>query len=158
MSPDLPAALRVAIDWELEGAPRRDLAERAARTSAAYRAGGTSREAIRDGKDALAYALARLPATYAACAAAFAEAVRAAPGFRPHSLLDAGAGAAGASWAALEAWPTVAAVSWLDASVPFLDLAGRLAEGGPPSLAGAERRRVDLTGPGPWPQADLVAG
>jgi ribosomal protein RSM22 (predicted rRNA methylase) len=156
MSPDLPAALRGAIERELEGVPRKGLAERAARTSAAYRAGGTSAAVIREAGDALAYALARLPATYAACAAALAEAQARAPGFSPRRMLDAGSGTAAASWAAVETWPQVQAVTWLDASAPFLASAARLAQGGPAVLQAAEPRRADLAGGGPWPAADLV--
>jgi ribosomal protein RSM22 (predicted rRNA methylase) len=150
---ELPAALKAAIDRELEGVGRKGLAERAAATSAAYRKGGTSASVIRTTEDALAYALARLPATYAACATVFAEAARMAPGFSPKRLLDAGSGTAAASWAAADIWE-LDAVTWLDASAPFLDMAGRLAAGTP--LEGAERRRGDLTSVGPWPQADLV--
>ena len=150
---DLPAALRVAIDRELEGRPRGDLARRTAATTAAYRGGRTSAAAIKDEGDALAYALARLPATYAATAAVFAEARRMAPGFAPSSLLDAGSGPGGGSWAAREAWASVGQVTWLDASLPFLSLAARLAAGSP--LAGAETRRGDLTA-GAFPTADLV--
>ena len=92
MSPDLPAPLRAALDRALEGVPRKGLAERAARTSEAYRAGKPSSGVIREADDALAYALTRLPATYAACATVLAEAARMAPGFAPKTLLDAGAG------------------------------------------------------------------
>jgi len=150
---DLPAGLRAAIDRELEGRARGDLAARTAATTAAYRAGGTSFTAIRGEADALAYALARLPATYAATATVFAEAQRLAPGFAPGSLLDAGAGPGGGSWAARDAWPDIGHVTWLDASAPFLDLAGRLAAG--TALATAERRRGDLTAGG-FSAADLV--
>jgi ribosomal protein RSM22 (predicted rRNA methylase) len=156
MSPDLPGALRTALARALEGVPRKGLAERAARTSDAYRAGRPSADVIREAEDALAYALTRLPATYAACAAVFAEAARMTPGFAPSSLLDAGAGTGGASWAASEVWPELTAVAWLDASPPFLALAAQLAAGGPPALRTAETRRGDLTGSGPWPKADLV--
>ena len=150
---DLPAALRAAIERELAGASRRDLATRTAATTAAYRAGRTSAAAIKGPEDALAYALARLPATFAATATAFAEAARMAPGFAPTSLLDAGAGPGGGSWAALETWPSLRQVTWLDASPPFLDLAWRLAADTP--LADADARRSDLTAGG-FPQADLV--
>jgi ribosomal protein RSM22 (predicted rRNA methylase) len=97
----------------------------------------------------------RLPATYAACATVFAEAARMAPGFAPRSMLDAGSGPAAASWAASEVWD-LAAVEWLDASAPFLDLAGRLAAEAPAAIRGAGRRRLDLTAAGAWPHADLV--
>ena len=158
MGVELPAALRAALDRELEGVSRRGLAERAARTSAAYRSGQGSAGVVRGLEDALAYALARLPATYAACATVFAEAARMAPGFAPATVLDAGSGPAAASWAALQAWPAIGHVTWLDESPPFLDLAGRLAADAPAAIRGAERRRADLTAPGAgWPQADLVA-
>ena len=156
MSPDLPAPLRAALDRALDGVPRKGLAERAARTSEAYRAGRPSAGVIREPADALAYALTRLPATYAACASVLAEAARMAPGFAPRSLLDAGAGTGAASWAASEVWPGLETATWLDASPPFLALAARLAADGPRALRAAEARRADLTAPGPWPKADLV--
>jgi len=154
---ELPGALRAALDELLEGVPRKGLADRAQATSEAYRAGKPSSGVIREADDALAYALTRLPATYAACAAVFEEAGRMAPGFRPRSILDAGAGTAAASWAALETWPGVGAATWLDASPPFLALAGKLAAEGPAPLRAADARRADLTGGGPWPKAELVA-
>ena len=158
MSVELPSALRAAIARELEGVSRKGLAERTARTTAAYRSGQGSAGVIREADDALAYALARLPATYAACARVFEEAALRAPGFAPRRLLDAGAGPAAASWAALEAWPELAQVSWLDSSPTFLQIAARLATEGPEPLRAAEARRGDLTGGGAaWPRADLVA-
>ena len=153
---ELPGALRGALERALDGVPRKGLADRARATSEAYRAGKPSSGVIREADDALAYALTRLPATYAACAAAFSEAVRMAPTFLPRSMLDAGAGTGAASWAALETWPGVQAVTWLDASPPFLTLAARLAAEGPPSLRDAEARHADLTAGGPWPKAELV--
>jgi ribosomal protein RSM22 (predicted rRNA methylase) len=112
---------------------------------------------VSQGDDALAYALARLPATYAACAAVFAEARQRAAGFAPQSLTDAGTGPGGAAWAAAEAWPGIAQVAGLDASAPFLALARRLAAEGPPALASAELRRAELSGAEPLPAADLVS-
>jgi ribosomal protein RSM22 (predicted rRNA methylase) len=156
MSPDLPGPLRAALDRALEGVPRKGLAERAARTSEAYRAGRPSSGVIREAEDALAYALTRLPATYAACVTVLAEAARMAPGFAPKSLLDAGAGTGAASWAASAVWPGLATLTWLDASPPFLALAQQLAAEGSPALQNAESRRADLTSAGPWPKADVV--
>ncbi len=156
MSFDLPAPLRAVIDRALEGVSRKALAERAAATSAAYRAGRGSSGVIREADDALAYALTRLPATYAACASALGEAARMAPGFAPKTLLDAGVGTGAASWAALEAWPRLKAAVWLDASPVFLALAAQFAALGPAALREADAQRADLTTPGPWPKADLV--
>lgn len=147
----LPAALQAAIARELSGASRRDLAERTAATSQAYRAGRGSASVIKGRDDALAYALARMPATYAACAAVFDEAARIAPGFAPETLLDAGCGPGTGSWAARETWSALTDITWLDASAPFLELAKRLAGD---DLA-ATTIRGDLTA-GPFPSADLV--
>jgi ribosomal protein RSM22 (predicted rRNA methylase) len=153
---ELPGQLRAALERALEGVPRKGLAERARATSEAYRAGKPSSGVIREADDALAYALTRLPATYAACAEAFSEAARMAPGFLPRSVLDAGAGTGAASWAALETWPGMGAVTWLDASAPFLTLAAKLASEGPPPLREATAQRADLTAAGSWPGAELV--
>jgi len=155
MGPELPPALRAAIDAELSGASRRDLADRTAATTAAYRAGRGSSAVIKGRDDALAYALARLPATYAACASVFGEAQDRAPAFAPASLLDAGCGPGGGSWAATQAWPSIERVAWFDASAPFLDMAARLAEGAPDPVRDAQAQRGDLT-VGPFPRADLV--
>lgn len=155
MSPELPTALRAAVARELEGVSRKDLALRAERTSQAYRAGRGSAGVIQGREDALAYALARLPATYAACAAVLEALQVAAPDFAPRSLLDAGCGPGAASWAAADVFDLERAI-WLDASAPFLDLAGRLAVEGPAALRAPEVRRLDLAAGGPWPTADLI--
>jgi ribosomal protein RSM22 (predicted rRNA methylase) len=107
-------------------------------------------------EDALAYSLARLPGTYAACMTAFAEAAARAPGFAPRSMLDAGSGPAAASWAALQTWGGIDEVAWLDSSAPFLDLAGRLAADAPAPLRASHRTRADLTATGDLDPADLV--
>jgi ribosomal protein RSM22 (predicted rRNA methylase) len=157
MSYDLPPALRLAADRLMEGVSRKDMAQRAGAISRRYRGGGGSAAVVTSQADATAYVLTRLPATYAACARVFAEAAERAPDFVPQSLLDAGAGPGGAGWAALEAWPQIAAASLLDSNRAFLDIAEALAVEGPSPLKAAQRLRADLTAPGDWPAADLVA-
>ncbi len=156
MSPDLPPALRQAADRLLEGVSRKGLAEQSARISAHYRAGQSSAGVVGSASDATAYVLTRLPATYAAGAHVLAEAARIAPDFEPRTLLDAGAGPGGASWAALETWPGIGAATLLDSNRAFLEMAGALAAEGPPALRDAQRLRGDLTAPQDWPVADLV--
>ncbi|MDE2488664.1 MAG: hypothetical protein KGO51_14825 [Alphaproteobacteria bacterium] len=156
MNAELPPALRDALAEALEGVSRKALAERARRISERYRAGGGSAAVIREPDDALAYALVRLPATYAACAAVFAEAQRMTPGFSPARLLDAGSGPGAASWAAAQAWPGLETVTWVDASAPFLGLAGRLGRHGPAPLRRPDVVAADLAADRPWPEADLV--
>ena len=155
MSDGLPAALKAALDAALEGVSRRDLAVRATATSGAYRQGGTSAGVIRDRADALAYALVRLPATYAAGATVLAEARRMAPAFAPATLLDAGSGPGGGGWAACEIWPSLSAVTWVDSSSWFLNLAAELAQEGPTPLRSATAQKIDLNAAA-LPTADLV--
>jgi ribosomal protein RSM22 (predicted rRNA methylase) len=153
---ELPAALRAAIDRTLQGRPRAGLAERAAKTSAAYRGGQGSAGVIREPDDALAYALTRLPATYAACRNAFAAASERRPDFAPRTLLDVGCGPGAASWAAMDVWPGLASAAWLDASRPFLDLCRQLSAQGPDALRTARDRLGDISTDVELTPADLV--
>jgi ribosomal protein RSM22 (predicted rRNA methylase) len=114
-SPDLPAELKAALDAELQGVSLNDAAKRAALISQTYRSGGSS-VAIRTMADALAYALARMPATYAAVSACLNALCEVRPDFAPHSLLDAGAGPGTASWAAAEALPSLQHFTLIDAN------------------------------------------
>src|SRR5215204_3971409 len=121
-SPDLPAELKAALDAKLRGFSRNDAAGRAASISKTYRDGGGS-GAIRSEADALAYALARMPATYAAVTASLNALVEIRPDFAPTSLLDVGAGPGTATWAAAEAFPSLQEFALLDANVTLRALA-----------------------------------
>jgi ribosomal protein RSM22 (predicted rRNA methylase) len=114
-APDLPAELKAALDARLQGLSRTDAARRAALISQTYRDGGGS-GAIRSEADALAYALARMPATYAAVTASLNALCQITPGFAPNSLLDVGAGPGTASWAAAEAFSSLQGFTLLDAN------------------------------------------
>jgi len=153
----LPEALRAAIDQRLEGQGRAGLAQRAQALSEGYRAGRASSALVRGEADALAYALTRTPATYAAARRALEEVLALRPDLAVSSLLDAGAGPGGGGWAAIDALPGLSAVIRLDHSPAFLDLAEDLAAAGPAPLAYAARLRADLADPAlSPPQADLV--
>ena len=142
MNPALPPELAAALERALTGVPRKALAASAQKMSAGYRQGETSR-AIVTPEDALAYAVARMPATYAACAAVFARLAEVMPGFAPGSLLDVGAGTGAASWAARSAWPDITAITMLDHNPALRALARRLADEG--GLAGVEIAQGDLS-------------
>jgi ribosomal protein RSM22 (predicted rRNA methylase) len=114
-SPDLPAELRTALEARLHGLSRNNAAARAASISRTYREGGGS-AAIRTETDALAYALARMPATYAALTASLNALREVSPGFAPTSLLDVGAGPGTATWAASEAFASLQTFTLLDAN------------------------------------------
>lgn len=156
MNPELPQALRAAAERLLEGASRRTLAEDSARMSAQYRAGGASHTVVTTEAQAAAYAVTRLPATYAACLHVLTEAARRVPDFMPSRVLDAGAGPGGASWAAAETWPSLDQATFLDSNRAFLDLAKKLGSEGPAVLRAAAPLKADLAAPGDWPTADLV--
>lgn len=157
MDAALPEALRAAIDRRLEGQGRAGLSQRALALSEGYRSGRTSSVLVRGEAEALAYALTRTPATYAAVRRALSEVLALRPGFAPTDLLDAGAGPGGGGWAALDALPGLSSVTRLDHNAAFLDLAEDLAAAGPGVLATAARLRADLTEPALLPPAaDLV--
>jgi ribosomal protein RSM22 (predicted rRNA methylase) len=126
--PTLPAELRASLDAKLEGLSRTDVAARAAAISGTYREGGNS-AAITSKTDALAYALARMPATYAAVVASLNALQEIRPDFAPQSLLDVGAGPGTASWAAAEAFPALASFTLLDANPALRGLALEFAAG-----------------------------
>ncbi|HEY0267437.1 MAG TPA: small ribosomal subunit Rsm22 family protein [Rhizomicrobium sp.] len=149
MQAALPQALTAALEALLHGVGRKDLAAAAEKLSAGYRTGQTS-AALVTAADAIAYAVARSPATYAACAAVFMRLSEAVPGFAPATVLDVGAGTGAASWAADAAWPGVR-VTMLDRNPALRALARRLADAG---LAGAEILSGDLAAE--KPRADLV--
>ena len=121
-SPDLPAELKAALDGKLRGFSRNEAAGRAASISKTYRDGGGS-GSIRSEPDALAYVLARMPATYAAVTASLNALVEIRPDFAPKSLLDVGAGPGTATWAAATAFPSLQDFTLLDANDALRKLA-----------------------------------
>src|SRR5580698_98446 len=126
--PDLPVELKSALDSKLQGVSRVEAAERAARISRTYRDGGGS-SAIRSETDALAYALPRMPATYAAVVASLNAISDVRSDFAPKSLLDVGAGPGTATWAAAEAFSSLQDFALLDANDALRALALDLAAG-----------------------------
>ncbi|MGB3447395.1 MAG: small ribosomal subunit Rsm22 family protein [Xanthobacteraceae bacterium] len=155
ISPDLPAPLRAMLEQQAHGLSRNDAAVRAASISRTYRDGGNS-GAIRSDADALAYALARMPATYAAVAACLNALMEARDDFHPESLLDVGAGPGTATWAALQAYSSLRRINLLDANSALRRLALTLAveqmQGSPLDYQQADAR----SGIAAMPQADLV--
>jgi ribosomal protein RSM22 (predicted rRNA methylase) len=121
-SPDLPTELKIALNAKLQGVSRNEAAGRAAVISQTYRGGGGS-GAIKSETDALAYALARMPATYAAITASLNALREITPDFAPESLLDVGAGPGTATWAAAEAFSSLRSLGLLDANAALRALA-----------------------------------
>ena len=128
LPPSLPAELKAALDAKLQGVSRTKAATRTALISKTYRDGGGS-GAIKSETDAMAYALARMPATYAAVAASLNALCEVRPDFAPETLLDVGAGPGTASWAAAEAFSSLRSFSLLDDNTALRALALDLARG-----------------------------
>ncbi len=153
MSGELPAALRSGLEALAATFPGRDLAAASAHLSADYRSGRGTRLATP--VDVAAYAIARMPATFAACAHALSEASNRAA-FVPRTLLDIGSGPGTAAWAAVEAYPSLEAVRLLD-SHPGMVATGRgLAAHATGVLSTAEWIGADLRSLPPDLKADLV--
>ena len=121
-APDLPVDLKAALEAKLQGLSRVDAASRAALISKTYRDGGGS-GAIRSETDALAYALSRMPATYAAVTASLNAVREITPWLAPASMLDVGAGPGTATWAAAEAFASLQSFTLFDANSALRALA-----------------------------------
>lgn len=147
----LPGPFQGAIAAWLDAHGGGGMRRQSAALTATYRAGGSSR-----GIDLASYLVARLPATHAAVSGVLAEAAALRPGFAPESMLDAGSGPGTASWAAVDVWPSLRHVTFLDNAPAFLTLAGELAAHGPEPLARAQRILGAMESLAPEAGADLV--
>jgi ribosomal protein RSM22 (predicted rRNA methylase) len=124
----LPGALRAALDNLAQGHGRTDLARRSRGITATYQARRNSSQALHSGADALAYALARMPATYAATTAALRQLQDTLPDCVPQTILDVGCGPGSASFAAAEIFTGLSQITLIDRNGPFLELAAKLAQ------------------------------
>jgi ribosomal protein RSM22 (predicted rRNA methylase) len=122
LPPDLPPDLKAGLARLTEGVSRKAIAERAAAQSRHYRAGRGSHW-ITTADDVLAYAFARLPATYAAAAAVFNAMREMLPAFQPRGMLDVGAGPGTAAFAAVQAFETLDNIRLIDANAELRKLA-----------------------------------
>jgi ribosomal protein RSM22 (predicted rRNA methylase) len=138
LSAALPPALRAALEDLAGRFPGRDLAAASRRLTEDYKAGRGSR--LPAPVDVAAYAIARMPATFAACAAALAEA-RERTDAAPRTLLDVGCGPGTASWAAFETFPEIGSAALLDTHPGMIALGRDLGRMGTPSLGAADWRR-----------------
>ncbi len=121
--------------------------------SAAYRGEAPSR-AARTRAQVGAYLAYRAPATFAAAAAVFRQVASRRPGWAPRSLLDVGAGPGVAAWAAVEAWPSLTALTLVEVE-PEMLAAGRELLPGARWIAGDV---ADARGPADLVVASYVLG
>jgi ribosomal protein RSM22 (predicted rRNA methylase) len=150
MTHPFPAHLAQLLDHLSEGHAHKALAARASLISDSYRTGKDSAVAIRDDVDALAYALVRMPATFAATSSAIGIARHALPDFARQSVLDLGAGPGTASFAAIAAWAGLTRIMLMDRPGPLKNLAGLLNPQA--EIIDADLSKADLV----LPRADIV--
>ncbi|QOR72875.1 rRNA methyltransferase [Ruania alkalisoli] len=94
---------------------------------------------------AVAYVLARMPATFAAARAALAELAMAVPSLEPSRVLDLGAGTGAMTWAAIDTFDSLSAVTLADYATDALDLAVRMLAEAPVEVD-RQDLRLDRTG------------
>lgn len=128
----LTAPLPEALEQALAGLAATRSGTSRARASAdltqRYRSGAASAPVARSREDVLAYAAARLPATFAATRIALRELAARAPWLQPTNQLDLGSGPGTALWAARETWPTVSATTAVEAEPEMRRVARELGE------------------------------
>ncbi len=151
MTLNLPEGLRAAVEEIASRHSISSLAETAENLSAKYRRGERGRAESWQA----AYAAVRLPATYAAIAAALGRLADACPDAQPATMLDIGTGPGTAVWAAKEAFPELARAEAFDRDDGMVELAGALADNGGLACA-VEWHRADASTEDTLPAADLV--
>jgi ribosomal protein RSM22 (predicted rRNA methylase) len=154
----LPPQLAAGIATEIEGVPARDLARAVQRLTTRYRgAGQPAGGVVRSDADVLAYLTYRMPATYAAVAAALAATAARRPGWRPQTLLDVGAGPGTAMWAAAETWPSLETIALVEHDPHMVAAGRRLAQASSnPAVRDARWCATDMTASSALPQSELV--
>ena len=143
---EFPLELRTRIEQAAASAAPGDLQRAAQAMSEAYRTRtGRGARMVQTEVAVLAYAAARMPATFGAAAQAMAW-TRAAMEDAPESLLDVGAGTGAAAWAAREVFPEVREYAMWEREPAMIALGERLMRG-EAAFAGAA-----------WMQGDLLHG
>lgn len=103
-----PVDIRIALERMVEGLSLKSLGNGYKTMSDRYRRKTAQDEfQILSAEEALAYALARMPATYGAVSDVLRRALQTIPDFAPKTILDLGAGPGTATLAALEQFPDI---------------------------------------------------
>lgn len=147
----LPPELKVAIDRELAGVNRSQLAKASGHITEAYKQ-GRFHGSLSSPDARAAYLATRLPATFAANMQVFREVARVVPDLNPLTLLDLGAGPGTAMWAAKQVWPSLLKYRLIENNGEFLRLGERLAN----NAEEIHWLENDISAMSQFPASDLV--
>jgi ribosomal protein RSM22 (predicted rRNA methylase) len=152
---ELPRILREGIEAAVAGIPGEELTDAVDRLIDRYRADRPADEPILSGPvDVAAYAVYRMPATFAAVRAALAQLARACPDLAPASQLDLGGGTGAAVWAARSVFDSLGTATALDQVPEALEVGRRI---DPPLPVVWQQSTMDKLDPAdPFDPADLV--
>lgn len=129
---DLPVELRAALDSAVAGIPSKELSRSVDALIERYRAGQEAPEPILNSKvSSAAYAVYRMPATYAAIKSALTQFSLLSNDFQPRTMVDLGGGTGAALWAASEIWPSLTAIEVLERVPVVIELGKQLAKQAP---------------------------
>ena len=153
--PVFPPELQAAIEEQAAAFPLKALCEDARQISERYRAmEDRGARLLTRRSEAAAYALSRMPATYAAIEAALREALLCCPE-APRTLLDAGAGTGAGTWAAASLL-ALERVDLLEREAAMRELGSSLMAKAGETLRGAGWHGCDLVTDAVGPSAELV--
>lgn len=154
----LPTALRAAIERAASQFTPNELARAATALSRRYQSGKFSgTQFVQSELERCAYAVARMPATYAAARQVFDEVQRLLPDIQFNSLLDLGAGTGAASWAAAETFDGLQQCTALEQDRHLIQLGKELAQASAQAaLREADWHQANLLQVQDWPANELV--
>lgn len=139
--------LATALEVAAASVPAATLAREVARLAEDYRGGVATGGPGAIGRErAVAYAVYRMPATYAAAHAACTALAATAPAWAPRRLLDLGAGCGAVGWAAADVFPTLASMTYVERDTTMTALGRELASLSPAAAIREAR----------WVNADLA--
>jgi len=154
----LPAALSKAIEQETSRHRLSDLAKAATELSDKYRNQRRPAERfITTDTHRSAYTAVRMPATFAAARAVFAEIRRLTPQIEINSLLDLGAGTGAAAWAAVDVFGEIEQITMIEQDQGLIEMGRKFTrESEHNALGSAEWRQLNLTAAVSFADHDLV--
>jgi len=155
----LPSELSEALAEQVRGVSLSHISRTARDLSTTYRAGlqGETTLGRSNLDDVLAYAVFRMPATYAATIATLSSLREQRAGWTPWSMLDLGAGLGTGMWAAATVWPSIEQIVAVEAQAHMIAIGRELARACPhPAPRSAEWVHMDLLASPLTKRYDLV--